>query len=160
MAITAAQFPIREPMVDKNGIAREPWRVWFRNLLVTQQNQPVVTVPLVSLTGKSANISTTAFATGTLAAGFYRVSYYATVTTVAGVTSGLTVTANWTDHGVAQTRTSANMTGNTTGTNQSEVWPIHLDASSPVSYSATYQSNPAAVMIFSLYLTLETVVTV
>lgn len=158
MTVTAAQFPVREPMTDTAGIVTEPWRVWLRNLLVTQQNQPVITVPLVSLTGKSASIGTTAFSTGTLAAGFYRFSYYATVTTVAGVSSGLTVTANWTDHGVAQTRTSANMTGNTTGTNQSEVWPIHLDASSPVSYSATYQSNPAAVMVFNLYLTLETVV--
>lgn len=160
MAITAAQFPVREPMTDKGGIVTEPWRVWLRNLLVTQQSQPVITVPLVSMTGKTASIGTTAFGTGTLSAGFYRFSYYATVTTVAGVTSSLTVTANWTDHGVAQSRTSAEMAGNTTGTNQSEVWPIHLDASSPVSYSATYASNPAAVMVFSLYLTLETVATV
>lgn len=157
MALTAAQFPVREPVVDKAGIVSDTWRIWFRNLLVTQQNQPVITMPSLSLTGKSASLTITALNTGTLAAGLYRFSYYATVATPAGVSSSLTVTASWTDHGVAQTRSSAAMTGNATTTNQSEIWPIHIDASSPVSYSTTYASNLAAVMIYNLYLTLETV---
>ncbi len=52
------------------------------------------------------------------------------------------------------------MTGNTTATNQSEVWPLHIDASSPVSYSTTYASNVAATMVYALYLVLETVIAV
>ncbi len=160
MAIIPAQFPVREPIADKSGIVREPWRIWFRDLLETQQSQPVVTSPLVPLTGKTASVTLTPFTTGTLAAGFYRFSYYATVTTAAAVSSSLIVTATWTDHGVVQTRSSAAMTGNTTATNQSEVWPLHIDASSPVSYSTTYASNVAATMVYALYLVLETVIAV
>lgn len=157
MAFTSAQFPVREPMTDRSGIVRDPWRIWFRNLLVTQQAQPVVTTPPVSLVGTSASVTTRAFNTGTLSTGSYRFSYYMTCATVAGLSSGLIVTASWTDHGVAQSRASANMTGNTTGTNQSEVWPIHIDASSPISYALTYASNPGAAALFNVYLTLETV---
>lgn len=157
MALTAAQFPVREPMVDRSGLVRDTWRIWFRNLLTTQQSQPVLTTTAVSLTGKSASIPITAFNTGTLSAGIYRFNYYAAVTTAAAVTSSLIVTLSWTDHGVAQTRSSAAMAGNTTTTNQSEVWPIHVDASSPVSYATTYASNVAATMIFTLYMALETI---
>lgn len=157
MAVTGAQFPVREEMVDAARLVRDPWRIWFRDLQTTQQAQPVITTPVVSLSGKSASITLTAFNTGTLATGNYRVSYYATVTTPAGVLSSLIVTVNWTDHGVAQTRSSAAMTGNATTTNQSEIWPIHIDAASPVSYSTTYASNPGAAMLYNLYLLLETV---
>ncbi len=157
MAITAAQFPVREPFADPQGLVREPWRIWLRNLLVTQQSQPILAAPAVTLTAQSAAIGTTAIPAGTLSAGLYRFSYYATVTTAAGVSSGLIVTASWTDHGIAQSRSSANMTGNTTATQQSEVWPVHLDASSPVSYSTTYASNPAGAMVYSLYVILETI---
>jgi hypothetical protein len=158
MAITSAQFPVREPLADRStGLVRDPWRIWFRNLLTVQQAQPVVTTPVVSLMGKSASVALAAFNTGTLAIGNYRLSYYITVATAAGVSSSLTVTASWTDHSVAQTRTSAAMTGNTTATNQSEIWPIHIDAASPVSYTLTYASNPASAMVYNAYIILETV---
>lgn len=157
MAEISALFPVREPMVDKQGLVREPWRIWFRDQAQTVNNQPVLTNPAVVLEGKSASVPITAFNTGTLAKGVYRVSYYMTCATPAGTSSGFSVTVSWTDHGVAQSRTSANMTGNTTTTTQSEIWPIHIDAGGPVSYTLTYASTPASAAIFNAYLVLETV---
>lgn len=157
MAEISALFPVREAMVDRNGIVREPWRIWFRDQAQTVNSQPVLTNPVVILEGKTASVSTTPFNTGTLAKGFYRFNYYMTCATPAGVSSGLIVTASWTDHGSAQSRSSANMTGNLVTTTQSEVWPLHIDANSPVSYALTYAATPAAAAIFNAYLVLETV---
>lgn len=125
-------------------------------------------VNTVDLTAQNASITTTNINSGTLAAGQYIVTWYAKVTTAAGVSSTLgPLTLGWTDPdavGLAITATAAtagggtatSSTGNTTTTVLLGI-PVLLNvkASTNVTYAMAYASNAANAMQYNLHIKLE-----
>lgn len=146
------------------GAAQDPnegkitprWLEWF-----SEQNQLLTTAAQrlfdVTKTDQSASLSATDMSSGALAAGLYRVSYYATVTQAATVSSSLIVTLDWTDRTNTKTLTGSAMTGNTLGTVQIGGGLIRIDKNSPIRYATTYVSVGATSMTYDLVLTLERV---
>jgi hypothetical protein len=151
-----APAPINDEVVGKEGKLTLPWLNYLNRLPPTLYAIPS-RLNVVALTAQGASISATSFSPGVLAAGLYRVSYYARCTTAAGVSSGLIVTFGWTDGGVACALASADMTGNTTATTQSGTSIIRIDAGSAITYATTYASNAAGVMRYALDVVLEKV---
>lgn len=109
----------------------------------------------IALSAQAASIGTTSIPTSSLSSGLYRVSYYCRITTAASVSSSLIVSFTWTDGGISCSLSSAALTGNTTSTVGTGTALISIDASSPISYSTTYDSVGAPAMAYSLYITLE-----
>jgi hypothetical protein len=148
-----AQSPIR----GRDGLPlTEPWEKWLNQLTLAIGSAPLRRGS-VSLSAQSASIGATAIPAGALAAGTYRVSYYARVTTAAATSSSLTVTLAWTDGGVAQSAAGAAMTGNSTTTNQTGSVLISVDAGSSITYETTYASNGAGEMRYALTVLVEQV---
>lgn len=131
--------PLSAQFVGREGHLSDPWARWFGQLQETLKSYPTKR-RVVSLSAQTKEITATDLGPGGLAAGLYRVEYYARITTAAGVSSSLTVTFAWTDGGVAQSWSGAAMTGNTTATNQSGALLIRIDKATAVNYSATYAS--------------------
>jgi len=159
MAYTTATLNTREPMVDLKRRPTKTFIDWVTQLVADVDASPA-RLQVTSVTGQTASISTTPIVTGSLATGLYRVTWYARVTTPAttgAATSSLTVTAGWTDGGVTCTYSGAAMTGNTTGTVQSQTLMVNVDAATPVTYATTYASNTAGQMVYKLSLVLEQV---
>lgn len=148
--------PPLELIERKDGRLSRVGQQWFLSLTQALQ-QATTTLKSVSLTAQSASLTTTTVPLGTFAAGLYRVTYYARVTTAAGVASSLDVTVGWTDGAVPCSVTSAAMTGNTTSTVQSGSVLVHVDANGPITYATTYASNPASAMVYRLDLAVEAV---
>ena len=138
------------------GLLTVVWLNWFTNLV-----QVVATgarrINAVPLTAQGGSIGATDITDGAANAGLYRVSWYAQITTPAGVSSSLTVTFTWTNRGVSQTESGAAITGNLTTTHQSGSMLIRVDQNSPINYSTTYVSVGAPAMAYSLDVTLESV---
>jgi hypothetical protein len=108
-----------------------------------------------AVTGQTASIGTTALSLGSLAAGYYRVSWFARVTTAATVSSSLIVTISGTDAGVAYPQSGAAMTGNTTSTALSGVVIVKADQATAISYATTYASVGGTAMIYKLSVLVE-----
>ena len=155
MAITRPALNAREPMADKTGRPTFPFLVFMRGIREDLDLAPSGFNP-VSHTAENSSIATTSLPTdGDLSAGLYRVTFYARITTAAGVSSSLTVNFGWTDGAVSQTHSGAAMTGNTTTTWQTGSILIYVDAATPITYSTTYASNAAGAMFYQLFVTLE-----
>lgn len=152
----SAPFPARDKVTGLSGLVSMPWLNWFTSL---QQDVEASSARLktVSLVGQAAAIAATAFPTGALAAGLYRVSYIARVTSPGTVSSSLTVSVGFTNGGVACSLAGTAMTGNTTNTVQSNSWLVNIDNASPLTYATTYASVGASAMVYSLWLVLEQV---
>lgn len=160
MSFQGPAAPARELPIDPSTkLFRVPWLTWFRDLRQSVDSTPSqVTGGKVQLAAQAASIPTTPIPTDALAPGLYRVSYVASVTTPAGVTSDFTVTITWTTGGVTKIWTGALKNGNTTATYEASGPPlIHVDSSTPVSYAVAYNSNPAAAMAYEFNLVLEEV---
>ena len=118
MALTAAPPP--DYLVEreqKSGRVTDritqSFRQWLLSLTtLIQASARVLTV--VRLTGQVASIGSTGLTLPTLAAGTYRLTFYARITTAASVSSSLTVTFGWTDSTIALSASAAAITGNTT----------------------------------------------
>jgi hypothetical protein len=151
-----APAPVLDPIAGQGGTLTLPWLMYFSRMPATLYAIPS-RLNAVALGGQGASITATSFSPGVLAAGLYRVSYYVRVTTAAGVSSGLIVTFGWTDGGIACSLASADMTGNTTATNQSGSSIIRIDKGSSITYATTYASNAAGVMRYQLDVVLEKV---
>jgi len=147
--------PMHDAVVNRvTGLLADAWLNWFGRVPATFGAIPSV-LNTVSLTGQGASISATAFENAIIPAGIYKASYYARITTAAGVSSSLTLALGWTDGGVAITYTGAAITGNTTATYQQGSVILRSDAGSHVTYTTTYASNAAGVMKYSLDLYLQ-----
>ena len=131
------------------------WERWFGSLGIDLAARPE-RVSIVDLSSQAASIAATAIPIGSITHGVYRVSYYARVTTAAGVSSSLTVELDWPD-AVACTHTGAAMTGNTTTTYQEDVVTMDVDSSGPIRYGTTYASDAAGAMKYKLVITCEKV---
>jgi hypothetical protein len=111
-----------------------------------------------SASDESASIGATDITDGTLPAGVYRFSYYASIVVASGGTSSLAVTLDWTDDGNSKAYTGAAITSNVVTASQSGVLLIRSDGGAPVRYSTTYATGGAApAMEYDLVVVLEQV---
>lgn len=159
MSYTTASLNVKDPMVDEKRRPTKTFIDWMTQLVQDVDAAPS-SLQVVTATSQSASISTTPISTGALSSGLYRLTWYARITTPAttgAATSSLTVTVGWTDGGVTCTLSGAAMTGNTTGTVQSETVLMNIEAASPVTYATTYDSDTAGEMVYQLFLVLEQV---
>lgn len=168
LALNNAPIPLSDPIARTRraqygnkpdpleGMVTTPW-IDYLSRLVTVISQNPNRVNSVELTAQGASIGATDMSGGALNAGLYRVSYQARITRAGTVSSSLTVALAWTDGGVAVTFSYAAVTGNTTGTTDSNTRLIRIDGASPITYSTTYASVGATTMQHSLDLTLEIV---
>lgn len=144
------------PLVQPTtGAASRYWVQWWTDLRQMATDSPRVVVSPVSLTGQTASITTTNISPGQVAAGLYRLSYYARVTGPANVSSSLTTTLGWTDHGQALTASGAGLAANDILIPESLTLMVYSDALTPITYATTYASVAAARMVYELYVTLE-----
>jgi hypothetical protein len=157
MAITIAPFPLRTSVTeDPKRVLTRPWVAWLTEL-VQKVDKDATLVSEVSLTGKSASIGATTFTRNIDAAGVYRISYFARITTAATTSSSLTVTMGGVNGGVTCAIAGAALTGNTTSTVQSGTVSLQVDASTNITYTTTYASSGATAMVYGLWMTVERV---
>lgn len=157
--------PLQSNWVDPPENPAAPDAIWALSraannylLAVTTRVQDSSTlIGSIALTSQSASIATTALSLGTVAAGYYRVSWFTRVTSPAGVSSSLTVTISGTDAGQSYSQSGPAMTGNTTATVQSGFVLVKADQASAISYSTAYLSNPVAAMVYKLTILVELV---
>jgi hypothetical protein len=154
MAVLPDPFPARDRIVDKSGYPTEVFVKYFEG---QEQGLQAAASNIGQALTPSGNTSTatTEIATSKIGNGVYRLSFYMEVVTPAGASSDLTITFAWTSSGVAKTKTSATMNGNTATTFLDGSLTIHADGDSPITYSTVYNSNPAAAAIFGVWVTLE-----
>lgn len=98
----------------------------------------------------SAAIATTALAIDTVHAGVWRVSVQVRVVTPATTSSEVRATISWTQGGVTQTQTTANLVGNLTTTREGLTVVLRATQGTPVSYAASYSSVGATAMVYEL----------
>lgn len=154
--VLGAALNAKEPMVD---VQRRPSKTFIDFMTALQSDvnaAPTRTNTPVQLTAQAASITTTAIGSPT-ADGLYLVQWYARITRAATVSSSLTLTFGWTDHTQALTAPQAAITGNTVTTTQSGSLLLFSDASSPVTYAATYASSGTTTMQYALYVALSQV---
>lgn len=157
------RFPIAEQATEDTTGQKvlnvtTPWGIYFRNLREDLNSTPIVQESF-SVATQNASIGTTTITTPT-ADGYFVFQYYAAVTTPAttgAATSSLTVTLGWVDGGVTKSKSFAAMTGNTTGTTDSNDYLIASDGGAPITYSTTYASDTAGQMVYKLFGMVSTV---
>lgn len=168
VSIKNAPIPLQDPIAEaprpdwkgpgpdpKAGYCTDTW-AYYLSTLTSVVSQSPNRVGLVALTAQNGSIAATDFSGG-ITTGLYRVSYYVRITTPGSVSSSLTVTVGWADHGTSLTLSGTAMTGNTTATLQQYIGMIYADAGSPITYATTYASTGGTAMQYELYLALETV---
>jgi hypothetical protein len=117
-------------------------RQWLLSVTGRLQGSPQV-LKNVALTGQQAAIGATPIPLGIIAAGSYRITYYARIVVPGSISSSVTVTINWTDGGVVQSQSFAAMTGNLATTVQTDSIVVQADAGTNITYSVAYASNAA-----------------
>lgn len=149
-----------DPRTDKPAdgfVISKEWAIYMQGSLAGPVGTSVQSYPAVRLTGQSASIPTTAIPLPSLTAGRYRLTFYARVTTVAGVSSSLIVTFGWTESGVSLIISSPALTGNTVTSVSTGTVMLEIDGGTALTYATTYASNPAATMQYRLSITIEAV---
>ena len=167
MALLPIPPPTQEPIAkprDANiprgqqdpgeGIATDTWIRWFVAISQAVSSSPTRLVAPIALVTQGASIGTTAIVPSLLAAGLYRVSWYARITQAATVNSSLTVTIRWTDNGTSQTFSGAAIVGNTTTTIQTQEIMVYMDGLLPVTYETAYVSVGATPMLYELFVSI------
>jgi hypothetical protein len=139
-------------------LVNDTWLRFFMNQSQTSEQAPTRVVAPISLVQQGASIGATAIAPGQVASGLYALEYYARITTADTVSSSLTVTFGWTDHGQAVTFACLPaITGNTVTTVDSRRLMVYLDALAPITYATTYATVGASPMKYELYVTITSV---
>lgn len=165
MSTIAQPIPHRAPVCDvdvnpSTGRERNTnlmSSTWIQYLLGIKEDLQHTNTRLrgESLAAQSASLGSTPLPLPALAAGLYRVSYYARITQPATTSSSLIVTIAFTDGSVACFLAGAALATNTSASVQSGTFLIRSDAASPISYSTTYVSVGATPMQYRLDLTVE-----
>lgn len=137
------------------GILSPEWVPYFTDQGETVSSVSQIVSPMVELTAQAASIVSTPIPTTTLAGGYYRVSFYARVTTAAATSSSLIVTLSWTDGGVSCGISSVAVTGNLTSTVATGTAVIEIDQATGIAYSTTYASVGVPAMQYKLTVILE-----
>lgn len=148
--------PLDTPIVDKLRLLTKTWNAYYldRDQRIQAGSQLLQTV---TLTGQSGAIGTTPFALGTVAAGLYRVSYHAKVTTAASTSSSLIVSVTYTRGGFTCVQAGAALIGNTTTTVDSASFLLRADAATAISYSTTYLSVGGTALTYEVDLIVQSV---
>lgn len=165
MPLVTPNLPISTPLtqggLDRRGrpqgipgFMTQPWVDFFTSSKTTLDAAPERKA-VVEVTSQSASIGATSFDLGTLAAGLYRVAWFARITTAAGSSSSLTVTIGFTHLGTSQTFSGAAITSNSTTAPQSNTVVVYGDALAPITYATTYASSGSPSMVYVVYLTVE-----
>lgn len=139
--------PFGSQVVTEKGIFAPDIADWLLELQ-TRVNANTEILKSVELTNQSASIGTTTIPTGSLAAGYYRVSYYMRKTTADGVNSSLTVTLGWTDGGIGCSQAFSALTTDTTGASQNGIITVRSDSAVGLTYGIVYASNTPGAMKF------------
>lgn len=147
------QYPNRYQRDPNEGLATPTWASYLSQSAAVQAQQPVLISKAV-LAGQSTSLSPSVIASGALNAGLYRITWYARITTVASVSSSLTVTIAWTDDAVSLSYAGAAITGNTITTTQTASILLETDANSPITYETTY-ATVGTTMVYKLDVALE-----
>lgn len=148
------RYPRPEDSDPQEGMATRSWIEWLTNQSAIQASSPR-RVSYVELQDKAASVAATDISDGGLEAGFYRVSYYATISQAATTSCSLVVALDWTDRSAVKTLTGTAVTTNSTATVQVGGGLIRIDSNSPVRYTTTYGSVGATPMQYDLVITLE-----
>lgn len=165
MAITDSPLPLTSPILQLDPRTGKPagyliskeWAIGLQ-AAVGPIGSSVQVFPTVALAGtQNASIGTTPIPLPSLPSGLYRLTYYARITTAAGVSSSLIVTFSWTESGVSLSSSTGAITGNTITTVSSGTILIAADAATAISYATTYASNPAGVMTYRLNVVVEAI---
>lgn len=152
--VSAVISQAKNVLIDKaTGLMSDVWVRWFQTVIAAV-NASGQQISAPSLTAQSSAITVTAFPIRPVAAGRYRVTLYARITTPASVSSSLDVTIGWTDGGVACSQDFGAITGNTTVTTASETFTFRADQGSQVTYATAYVSSGTP-MAYALDLVLE-----
>jgi hypothetical protein len=106
---------------------------------------------------QGASISATDMSGGSLAQGFYRVTWYATIRVAGDAASSLIVTIDFTDRGQSKSFSSPSIAGSSTGTFAQGGGLVRADKVSPIRYSTTYAAGAGTPMKYDLVLVLERV---
>lgn len=157
-ATLAARVKTIEDRIRQPYYMAKTWLLWMMDtLLASVQASPQILKTVALPAGQHASIGATPIPLGSVAAGIYRVSYYARITSPDGVASSLTVALGWTESTIAQSISGAAMTGDSVTTVQTGSALIVVDASSAITYATTYTSNTPAKMQYRLTVTAEKV---
>lgn len=143
-------LPIEDPVVEPSLLGSVPWLEWLSEVSRVldrspQRAQQKVYTGTVSLEDQAASVASTTIASP-LAAGLYRVSYYARITQAATSSSTLDVTIGWGDDDQTQTFAGATINGNTVTTYQNDSFLIHVTGGGGITYQLDYTSTGATVM--------------
>lgn len=164
MALFLRDFPFDDIIVELKGKAAgkssQTFNDWAASLTRQSEASPVRPQPAEVLADVQANGSGTLG--GSQAAGLYRVTGYAEVTTADPVSSSLRVDLGWTHNGKAMTRLLFNFAGapQTTTDSTGAVAPIAIDPGTSISYTITYASNTPGVARYDLILSAELIQTI
>ncbi len=140
----------RQPLMS-DGFAR--WLANVRNGV----NRATPLIGTVSLSAQIATVAATAIPTPTLTTGRYKITAYLRITRAATTNSSITLTIAWTDGGVACSQAFAAVTGNTTGTIQTNTMLVLADTATTITYTLTYASTGATSMQYLAEIALESV---
>lgn len=164
MPLVLSGPPIDDSVIqlnDQEAARRDPfymalaWIRWFLDVLVPAIQAAPQIKRTVSIVTQTATIGATSIPLGALAAGIYRIGYYARVTSPDGVASLLTVTLGWTESSQPLTLSGAAMTGDSLTTVQTGLAVVVVDAASALTYATTYSSNTPAKMQYRLTVVVE-----
>lgn len=146
--------PINEPDPNPQSKWRplfiaSKWLTWFQDSVQFQVERASQLLLTKLVKDQTASIASTPFTLGTISAGHYEVIFYARITTAAGVSGSVIPTIAWTENGVSCTHDFATLAQ--PSVTASEPFTFYSDAASPISYSTTYASNPAATMVYRIH---------
>jgi len=141
-------------LVDEKRFMTQAWQTHFRDVTTSiakaPEKQSIVQLP------QQAGGFFGSFPVAGLAAGLYRVSASVRVKTPADTSSSVALSLLWTDGGLACSEVLiAPVTGNTPSSTGSGEALIRIDGGTPISYSVSYASVAANVMVYELRLVLE-----
>lgn len=154
------QIDEQDPARKEPFIMAKSWVIWFLESLIPRLQQSGQTVFAPgdaggTLKGQNASIPATPLPFGNLPAGNYRITWYARVTTVDGVSSSLTVAIGWVEDGTAITLPSSPLNWDTVSPPMVGSMMIPKDANSPITYATTYASNTPGQMKYKLAFLVE-----
>ena len=136
--------------------AKKPLVKWLSSLVVAMIARPS-RVAHVRLTAQGASLATTPLQLGSIPPGAWRVSIQVRVSRAGTVSSEIQATVTWTQGGVTQTESTANLTTNTPTTREGMTIVMRPDDGTPIQYATTYASAGATAMQYEIDITAEQV---
>lgn len=152
--------PVRDPIVvfDSTDPRTEKmpktsmhknWVKYLSNLVTGVLERPARKATTY-VSAQQASIAVTPLPLGSIPPGVWRICLTVRVTRAGTVSSAIQASVTWTQGGVTQTESTANLNANTTTTRASLTVIARVDDTTPISYSTTYASAGATAMQYEL----------